>query len=65
MLALPLMIGTPSNLGTGTVKAIPTFVPTHKRPLLAISAVTCIDLCGWLTSLAANTLDTFEAMFIS
>ncbi len=33
MLARPLMIGTPSSRGRGTVSAMPTFVPTHRRPL--------------------------------
>ena len=59
------MIGTPSSLGNGTVKAIPTFVPTHRSPLLAMRDVTWIDLCGWLTSRAAKTLETFDAILMS
>ena len=39
-LARPLMMGTPSSRGSGILRAMPTLVPTHKRPLEAIRAVT-------------------------
>ncbi len=65
MLALPLMMGTPSSLGRGTVRAMPTLVPTHRSPLEAMRAVTLMERCGWLTSRAASTLATLEAMLMS
>ena len=34
------MMGTPSNLGNGMVRAMPTLVPTHSSPRPASSAVT-------------------------
>lgn len=43
MFTLPLIIGTPSSRGKGMVKIIPTLVPTHNKPLQAISAVTVTD----------------------
>ncbi|KAE9527242.1 hypothetical protein AGLY_012940 [Aphis glycines] len=52
-------VGTPSKRGNGTVKLIPASVPTHRRPLQAISAVT-------LTGVAVPfNLVTFDAILIS
>ena len=65
MLALPDMMGTPSRRGRGTVRAIPTLVPTQRRPLEAIREVTWIERWGWDTSLAASTLETLDAMLMS
>ena len=65
MLAFPEMMGMPSSRGRGIVKAIPTFVPTQRRPLAAERAVTYIDFLLLLNSLAANTRLTLLAMSMS
>lgn len=56
-LTRPVIIGTPSKRGRGTVRIIPTLVPTHKSPLLANRDVTKIIWGDFSLSLAKDKIN--------